>query len=251
MAKATKKPAKKAATKSPSAKKKATITKKKITNLIIIDASGSMIGKKEEVKGGLKQLFSSIKSDMQKDSKKVIMRNIVLDFSNSGDIRTLVDSTDVNMLDDNIADNYTTRGLTALLDAIGRGLSMVDKNEYAVFVNILTDGEENDSKEYNSTQISKMIEEAKNKKWAVTFMGTTEASIQKARSLGVTVGNTMTFADTRDGVALSMKKSLSARANYYSAVTDRGIDNLTLESLDNTLVNAKDDKLNDVNKKQK
>lgn len=128
---------------------------------------------------------------------------------------------------------------------------MVDKNEYAVFVNILTDGEENDSKEYNSTQISKMIEEAKNKKWAVTFMGTTEASIQKARSLGVTVGNTMTFADTRDGVALSMKKSLSARANYYSAVTDRGIDNLTLESLDNTLVNAKDDKLNDVNKKQK
>ena len=82
-------------------------------------------------------------------------------------------------------------------------------------------------------------------------MGTTEASTQKARSLGVTVGNTMTFADTRDGVALSMKKSLSARANYYSAVTDRGIDNLTLESLDNTLVNAKDDKLNDVNKKQK
>ena len=52
MAKTVKKTAKKAAAKK--------VTKKKITNLIIIDASGSMADKLDEVKGGLKQLFSDI-----------------------------------------------------------------------------------------------------------------------------------------------------------------------------------------------
>jgi uncharacterized protein YegL len=247
MAKAVKKTAKKAAPKR--------ITKKKITNLIIIDASGSMASKVAEVQGGLKQLFSDIRKDMIKDKKTVNMRNIVLDFSGSGDIRTLVDSNDVNDLQDSLADKYRVRGMTALLDAIGKGMSMVDSKDYAVFVSILTDGEENDSKQYTSKDVTEMIKAAKDKKWVVTFMGTTEAAINKAQSWGVSRGNTMTFSDDSRGVKMSMKKSTLTRTAYYAAATGTsGFSGASGQTLDNLLSSVKDDedeKLNNVTNKTK
>lgn len=229
MAKVVKKTAKKAATKR--------VTKKKITNLIIIDASGSMQSKVNEVIGGLKQIFSQIRKDMEKDKKKVSMRNIVLDFSSGGDIRTLIDSSSIDDLKDSVADNYSTRGMTALYDAIGKGLSMVDKNDYAVFINILTDGEENDSKEYTSSDITKMIQEAKAKNWAVTFMGTTEQSVWLAQSMGISKGNTMQFADNAAGVQTSLSKTLVARNAYYNgAMSNTGLEGFaTLGELDSLL----------------
>ena len=234
MAKAVKKTAKKAAPQR--------ITKKKITNLIIIDASGSMASKIDEVKGGLKQLFSDIRKDMIKDKKTVNMRNIVLDFSGSGDIRTLVDSNDVNDLQDSLADNYRVRGMTALLDAIGKGMKMVDSKDYAVFVSILTDGEENDSKQYTSADVTEMIKAAKDKKWVVTFMGTTEAAINKAQSWGVSRGNTMTFSNDSRGIKMSMRKSTLTRTAYYAAATgERGLSGASGQTLDNLLSSVEDD----------
>jgi len=247
MAKTVKKTAKKAAAKK--------VTKKKITNLIIIDASGSMADKLDEVKGGLKQLFSDIRKDMIKDKKNVNMRNIVLDFSGSEDIRTLVDSNDVNDLQDSLADNYRVRGMTALLDAIGKGMNMVDNNDYAVFVSILTDGEENDSKQYTSKDVTEMIKAAKDKKWVVTFMGTTEAAINKAQSWGASRGNTMKFSNDSAGVKMSMKKCTLTRTAYYAAATStRGLDGADEATLNSLLANSKDDedeKLNNVTNKTK
>lgn len=212
-------------------------SKKKITNLIIVDASGSMASKREEVIGGLKQLFSQIKEDMKKDEKKVSTRNIILDFSGQGDIRTIINSDMAEDLKDSVAESYKTRGMTALLDAIGKGFSMVDKNTYGVFISILTDGMENDSKEFTSEQIKELIEDAKKKNWAVTFMGTTEDAISKARSLGVTLGNTMKFVDTREGVKKVMKKTLlKARTSYYGAATSSiGLENSSRKYIDSLL----------------
>lgn len=202
-------------TKKKAATKK--VAKKNITNLIIIDASGSMTSKVDEVIGGLKQLFGQIKEDMKKDKKLVNVRNIVLDFSSYKDTNILVDSKNADDLKDSIAELYTTRGMTALLDAIGKGFSMVDKNEDGVFINILTDGEENDSKEFTSSQITDLIDNAKKKNWAVTFMGTTENSIKTAKSWGISAGNTMSFADNERGVKMSMTRSRNARSTYYAA----------------------------------
>ena len=261
MAKAVKKTTKKVTTKT--AKKAAPRKKKAITNLIIIDASGSMSSKKDEVVGGLKELLSQIRKDMEKDKNKVNMTNIIVDFSSSGDFRVLVNSSSAADLQDSIAENYTTRGMTALNDAIGKGFRLVDKNQYGVFVNIITDGLENDSKEFTGADIKKVIDEAKGKSWAVTFMGTTESSVAHAQSLGISRGNTMTFADNSAGVKMSMRKTMAARSMYYAGVSgtsgtsgfSHAYDTLgSGTKLDNILaaVNAQDDddkKLNKVTKK--
>jgi len=211
---------------------------KKMTNLIIIDASTSMHPKAEEVKGGLKVLFKQIKKDAKKG--EIEMSTIVLDFSSPGDFNVLVNSNDSEDLKDSVADAYRTRGMTALFDAIGRGFNMIKPNQDGVFINILTDGEENSSQEFKQEDITKLIKDAKAKNWAVTFMGTTEASIEKAKSMGVSGQNVLRFNDDVKGVKRSMKMSMESRSMYYSNVSDNN--HATTDSLMDLAVKKVDKK---------
>lgn len=201
-------------TKKTSNPAKAEITK--LTNLIVVDASGSMIDKKVEVIGGLKQLFTKIQEDAKKDKKTTKTRTIVVDFSSPGDFRILVDSVDSINLDSTIAENYSTRGMTALFDAIGKGFNMVSQDQDSVFVNILTDGEENSSSEFSKPQITTLIKEKEGKGWIVTFMGTTKEAINQAKNIGIRGSNTFQFANSGAGGQSAMSNMSTARAIYYS-----------------------------------
>ena len=195
---------------------------KNFTNLIIIDASGSMGSKRPEVVGGLKQLFKDIKKEA---SPEVNTTTIVVDFANSNDFNVLVNSNNVSQLTDNIANSYQVRGMTALYDAIGRAFKLVPKKQDGVFVNILTDGDENDSKEFKFSDVKDLIAKKKAKKWAITFMGTTEESLKDAKAWGVADGNTYFFSNTSAGVAKSMNMSNNARSAYYTAtLTNSNVD---------------------------
>jgi len=206
-------------------------TQKKFTNLIIIDASGSMTSKASEVIGGLKSLFQDIRNDAQKNPD-VLSRTLVVEFSSAGDFRVIVDSTDPLDLKDSVAESYKTRGMTALFDAIGKSFNMILENQDGVFVNILTDGEENDSKEFTSESVKKIIEEAKNKKWALTFMGTREEDVVAAVRLGFPKGNTAVFDNTPLGIKLSASLRGSARSAYYSStISTSDTVNLDIDNL--------------------
>lgn len=188
--------------------------KTKLTNLIIIDASSSMSNKKAEVIGGLKELFSQIQKDAKKDKKTVTTCTKVVDFSSARDYRELVSSPDSLSLDESVATSYRTRGMTALYDAIGKSFATIPKQD-SVFVNIITDGEENDSKEFTSQAIKKLIEEKRAEGWVITFMGTTEEAVNKAVSLGISKGNTMTYMDSAKGMASSFSTLNSIRSSGY------------------------------------
>lgn len=210
------------------AKTKKSTTPTKFTNVIIIDASGSMSSKQVEVVQGLNDLFTEIKANAKRH-KDVINRTIVVDFSGSDDIRTLVDSTDVNDLTLELANGYATRGMTALYDAIGSTFKKVKGVEGGVFVNILTDGQENASREFKHDTIKELITEGRKAGWGITFMGTTEDAIDQAVSFGISQGSTVTFANTSAGVSTAMKTASVMRSAYYaSTVTgdDIDIDNL-------------------------
>lgn len=197
------------------AKKKIKITKK-FTNLILIDASGSMGGKALEVIGGIKKLFNDIKADAEKNPE-VETTTIVVDFSGTRDFNVLINSKETKDLLDSVANAYTTRGMTALYDAIGFSFNLIPKDQDGVFVNIITDGEENDSKELKAGDVKKLIEDGKSKKWAITFMGTTENCLNHAVSLGVSPGNTMQFMDNNLGQKKAMKTTTLSRTVYYNA----------------------------------
>lgn len=214
--------------------KKPKVTKaksKKFTNLIIIDASGSMAPKLQEVIGGIKQIFKSIKEDATKNPE-VESTTIVLDFSSAKDFNVLVNSTNPDDLKGKVAESYFTRGMTALYDAIGHGFSLVPKDQDGVFINILTDGEENDSKELRSEDVKKLIDDAKSKKWAITFMGTSEACLNSAESLGISRGNMMQFVDTGAGTLKALNTTQLSRNVYYSTMISTKDFDLSSKSID-------------------
>jgi uncharacterized protein YegL len=76
--------------------------KKTVCNLIILDASGSMESKKEDVKGGLKQLFDDIK-----ENTKLNQRVIIAQFDNTFKVLCDVDASE---LDYSIIEKYKPSG---------------------------------------------------------------------------------------------------------------------------------------------
>ena len=199
------------------------------TNLIIIDASGSMESKKSEVIGGLKQLFKDIKADV---SPEVNTTTIVVDFSASNDFRVLVNSNNPTLLTDKLAASYEPRGWTALYDAIGNAFKLVPKKQDGVFVTILSDGQSNADREMKALDVKVLIEKKRAKKWGITFMGTTEDMLKDAEKIGTSKGNLFQFADTKFGVETAMKMSSTTRGVYYNtATTSSSLDNVDVDNL--------------------
>lgn len=213
--------------------------KKKFTNLIIIDASGSMASKLQEVIGGVKQIFRDIKEDAVKNSD-VESTTIVVDFSSAKDCRTLVNSKDYKDLTDKVAEAYSTRGMTALYDAIGYGFNLIPKDQDGVFVNILTDGLENDSKELQGSDVKKLISDAKEKKWAITFMGASEECLNSAENLGISRGNMMHFANTGDGTSKALNTTQLSRNAYYTNTVSMAGNDESFD-LENIITNVSSD----------
>ncbi len=196
-----------------------------LTNLIILDASGSMYSKRAEVIGGLAQILSQIKQDAERDFHNVKTTTIVTDFASHGDFNVPINSRFSVDLQPDQAEEYKTRGMTALYDAIAKSFDLVPEDQDGVFVTIFTDGAENDSKEMNHEAVKDLISRKKKKEWTITFMGTSEADINKAVNLGVSRGNTMSFTNTAEGVNTSFSKMSSVRSAYYqSSVGGQSVD---------------------------
>jgi hypothetical protein len=87
------------------------------------------------------------------------------------------------------------RGMTALLDAVGRAINETgdrlakmneqDRPGLVVFV-IMTDGLENSSCEFTKSQVKQMIEKQQDKfNWHFTFLGADQDAFAEARGLGI------------------------------------------------------------------
>lgn len=190
---------------------------KKITNLIIIDASGSMTSKAEEIRGGLRLLFKDIKDDAAKGEAKI--RTIVTQFSSPSHFKELVNSKKAEKLTDKLADAYQPEGMTALFDAIGQSFQLVPEGQDSVLVTIMTDGQENSSQEYTRNTIAKLITAKQNgtPAWTISFMGTTQQAMMEAQALGVRAGNSISFSDSDKGFRKGMHSYARMRKAHYDS----------------------------------
>jgi hypothetical protein len=108
------------------------------------------------------------------------------------------------------------RASTPLLDAIGFAVADIDKVELRadekVGLVILTDGQENASKEHNKDSIRKLLTDRQDaKNWLVTFLGADIDAFADAGAIGVAGAN-----------YLSLKKSkLRAAMDYVQASQTR------------------------------
>ena len=149
--------------------------KQKVHNLIILDESGSMESIKPTIINGFNELVQSIKG-IQKQFPEQEHYISIISFNGYGNkiMHFMDDVSKLNTID---SSNYRPYSMTPLYDAMGFGFTKLkteleSQTDYNVLVTILTDGEENASKEYTGTVIKNMIEELSEGNWTFTYIGT-------------------------------------------------------------------------------
>ena len=162
--------------------------KKGLTEVVfILDRSGSMSGLESDTIGG----FNSMIEKQKKEEGEALVSTIL--FDNYSEV--LHDRVEVSKIEPLTDRDYTVRGCTALLDAIGGAIHHIgnvhkyardeDVPEHTIFI-ITTDGMENASHQYSREKIKAMIERQKTKYgWEFLFLGANIDAIETARSYGI------------------------------------------------------------------
>ena len=180
--------------------------RKNLTEIVfILDRSGSMCGLEADTIGG----FNSMIEKQKKADGEAIISTVL--FDNVSEV--IHDRADIRSIQPMTEDDYTVRGCTALLDAIGGAVHHIgnvhkyaraeDVPEHTLFV-ITTDGMENASRRYDSETVKKMIERQKEKYgWEFLFLGANIDAVETARSVGISKDRSVNYCSDREGTALN------------------------------------------------
>ncbi len=130
--------------------------------------------------------------------------------------------------------NYRPSGSTAMYDAIGLAFEEANKLESnsntSFLLELLTDGEENQSRRWTAQQVKREIDARKETgQWTVTVMGP-KGSVDLFKNLGVDVGNIAQFnansASSRGGVT----KMMASAATGYVRSLNASIGSVSVNS---------------------
>jgi len=179
---------------------------KDLTELVmIVDRSGSMSDLTDVVIKGYNSLLKEMK-----DSKKNI--NVTTIFFNDS-ITILNENASINEIKRLTKKDYIPQGCTALLDSIGKGISIID-NKYKnkkdqpsrILISIMTDGYENDSKEYSYKTIKSLIESRTKKGYEFLFQAGNIDVMKEADSLGIKRDNAIKMECCSAGIGRAFNK---------------------------------------------
>jgi Mg-chelatase subunit ChlD len=100
-------------------------------------------------------------------------------------------------------ETFKPQGMTALYDAIGYTVERYKhaKKSEKTIVAILTDGQENASRKYNSYLVSQMLKEVQDEgKWEVLFLGANLDTAKFATGAGIKLSNSTSYDYTKKGL---------------------------------------------------
>jgi hypothetical protein len=118
-------------------------------------------------------------------------------------------------------ETFIPRGGTALFDAIGKTIEDLETERDVVFV-IITDGEENQSKEYKREAIMKMIESQTKDGWKFLFLAANQDAIKAGGSIGIQGVNSVNYS-SNDISTLNVFSSVSENLKQYRSSKSKTI----------------------------
>lgn len=175
-----------------------------ITEIVfILDRSGSMSGLEKDTIGG----FNAMIENQKKQDGKAYVSTVLFDHESV----VLHDRLPLEQIKPMTEDDYTVRGCTALLDAIGGAVKHIgnihkyarpeDVPEHTMFV-ITTDGLENASRKYNSRDIKRLIESKKEEGWEFLFIGANIDAIETANDYGISADRAVNYNADSQGTGV-------------------------------------------------
>lgn len=159
-----------------------------ITELVfILDRSGSMAGLESDTIGG----FNSLIEKQKKEDGLCFVTTVLFDH----EMLTLHDREKLSDISPLTEKDYQVRGCTALIDAIGKTIRHIEQvhryqraediPSHTMFV-ITTDGLENASRDFNSEQVKRLIEQHKEQDgWEFLFIGANIDAVETAKHFGI------------------------------------------------------------------
>lgn len=185
---------------------------------VILDRSGSMETLKKDTIGG----FNNFIKEQKKLPDKATLSLIQFDSQDPYEIiHSFKPIKDIPELTD---DTFKPRASTPLLDAMGRGINDIDnninnmKNEKPdkIMVVIITDGQENASREYTKDSINKLIS-SKNG-WEFVYLSSDLNAVADAQSYGFPTMN-ISVVDNSSYGTKCLYTNLSERSSSYRTMT--------------------------------
>ncbi len=155
--------------------------------VFILDRSGSMSGLEKDTIGG----FNAMIEKQKKQEGECFVSTVLFD-NVSEVLHDRVRLSEIRPMTD---DDYTVRGCTALLDAIGGAIHHIgnihkyarpeDVPEHTMFI-ITTDGMENASRRYSSEKVKEMIKRQEEKYgWEFLFVAANIDAVETAENIGI------------------------------------------------------------------
>jgi uncharacterized protein YegL len=177
---------------------------------LVVDRSGSMAQVKEDAEGGVNTFISEQGKEPDEALLTLVQFDTEYEFLHKGMPIQQVPKYEL-----------IPRGTTALLDAVGKAinetgerLAKIDEGDrpgLVIFV-VMTDGQENSSKEFTKAQLKKMIEKQQNEfNWHFTFLGANQDAFAEAGGMGIHTDGVANYAMDKVAVAYRSTGSKVAR----------------------------------------
>lgn len=176
--------------------------KNNITEVVfILDRSGSMAGMEEDTIGGFNTM---IKNQKAKDGK-VYVSTVLFD----NECEVLHDRVEIQNVKPMTRENYEVGGYTALFDAIGDAIHHIgnihkyarseDVPQNTIFI-ITTDGMENASRRYSSSEIKHIIKRQTEKfGWEFLFLAANIDAVETAEHIGIRHDRAANYKQSSEG----------------------------------------------------
>lgn len=189
-------------------------TNKRVFNLIIVDESGSMCVIEREALAGINETIDTVKK--MQNVHPEMEQSITLITFDSTHFKVHYDNTPATATSKLSAKQYRPGGATPLYDAIGKGIAKLNAlttDEDNVLVTIITDGEENCSREYNLKMINTLISKLKKQNWTFTLIGTDNLDVEGMAG-SMAIDNHLSFCEDEEGTRAMFHRESRSRERY-------------------------------------
>ncbi|MGW5477634.1 VWA domain-containing protein [Streptomyces sp. NPDC004008] len=179
---------------------------------VILDRSGSMQAVKSDTEGGLRAFLEA--------QHEAPGSTTVSLYQFDDQYQAVYENTPLALVPDF---TLQPRGMTALLDAVGRTVTTLgeqladmpeDDRASEVIVVILTDGHENASREYTLTQIKDLITEQQTAYgWKFVFLGADQDAFAAAADIGIRRDTTLSYSSEHTQASMTNAGRMVARGS--------------------------------------
>lgn len=196
--------------------------RKNITHVaIVLDRSTSMLeaGKSEAAISSFNEQVDQLRLSTKENMETTVS---LVTFSTQVD-KTKLWKKDINTIKKIDKESYSPEGWTALYDAVGYTASRFqeedkgDKNT-AYLIVVITDGEENFSKEYSGSKLASLISECQGSgRFTFVYMGTNVDLAKVAGELNIPIWNTIAYGNSGRGLYKTANVVNNATINYMQS----------------------------------